>query len=171
MSATTTATAARPNYAATVELLEGLTGRMLAGRADCGTPDADDSPGAGVLASVRNTILEAYADAVNDLDADDYTAPDAETLDGTIHEAADGAPSVYTHTAWSEFVDLAAYQEDLDELGPIHGDNLVQSVAMTAVYMIGRRLAEALVEELREALQEDLDNEAADAAEAEDGEE
>lgn len=103
----------------------------LAVAAECASPDTLESPGAAFLLSVQ--------DAVNDYDE----CPD----DDAIHEIADGAPDVYTHKRWQEFVDLAAYSEDLSEWGPIDPDDLERAVAGVALYQIAERLARALIEE------------------------
>lgn len=106
-----------------------LNAYELARLADCGSPDTPESPGAALLLSVQ--------DDVNDLDA----RPD----DDDTHQIADGAPDVYTYKRWQEFVDLAAWQEDLDELGGTPED--LTEAAGVALYIIARRLADRLIAE------------------------
>ncbi len=100
----------------------------LARLADCGDPDTPESDGATFLRSVESSVAEAI----------EYGA-DADTA----HEIADGCVPVYTHGVWSTFVDLQAYQEDATELGD-DGSDLTKS-AQIALYMIGERLATALL--------------------------
>lgn len=111
--------------------LSELNAWHLANIADCGTPDRLDSPGALVLLSVRDRVAEYLAN------------PDDDTEDAA-HEIADGSPSIYTHELWTEFVDLAAYNED-DELADYGGADTLTGSAMLAVYVIARRLAATLL--------------------------
>lgn len=105
----------------------------LANMADVAGPDGPSSPGAEWLenvASVANDIL------VDHDRADDY--PD------DITEAADQTVPTYTHERWQVFVDLAAYNEDVTELGPV--DDLT-TAAGVALYMIAERLIRAIIED------------------------
>lgn len=105
---------------------------QLARLAECGDPDNAESPGAAFLASVQDSVNEqrGYADG-------GVIDPDI------ISEIADSAPDVYTHTLWSEFVDLQAYQEDPTELGCDASD--MEQCARVCLYIIAERLAQALV--------------------------
>jgi hypothetical protein len=96
--------------------------------ADQGTTPVEGSPGAKFLRSV------AY-DVANLLDEADEDTPS---------EIADSAVPIYTHEMWSTFVDLAAYTEDISELGA--EDAEMDKQAATALYMIAERLASALIE-------------------------
>jgi hypothetical protein len=104
------------------------TAFALSNMAGCGCPDAIDSPGAQFLLGVQ--------EMVNDRDERDEDA---------IHEIADSAPDVYTYTRWQEFVDVAAWNEDLDDLGGSTGD--MTQDAGVALYLIASRLAARLFEE------------------------
>ena len=113
----------------------------LAREADCGSPDSDESAGARMLYSVRDAVLEAceYRNVA--------TVREVEMLreDGTDHELADAGPDIYTHTRWAEFVDLAAYQEDVSEHDT--RDSLTE-LAGVALYMICERLVAVMLESL-----------------------
>jgi hypothetical protein len=106
----------------------------LASMADVPSPDAADSPAA--------RFLERIQSDVNDLTIEDW---DHETRYDAAHEIADGAVPIYTHERWRVFVDLCAYNEDLDEVGGSSGD-MTQDAAV-ALYMIAERLVLALLDE------------------------
>ncbi len=107
----------------------------LANLAECGGPDKLDSVGAAWLRSVWSTAVEAA----------DYGADE-----DTIHEVADGCVPIYTHSRWVTFVDLAGWQEDLDDIGGGSGD--MTRDAGVALYLIAERLVRhVLVEVLADA--------------------
>lgn len=106
----------------------------LARLAECGDPDSSDSPGARFLEYVQDRVNEARE--YGELDQD------------RIHEIADGAPDVYTHKLWAEFVDLEAYNEDPTDLG-CDGTNMTQAAAV-CLYIIAERLANALIADLED---------------------
>lgn len=132
----------------------------LATLADCYSPDGPDSPGAQFLARVAEAVAEhcnQYAGTPED--GDDWPLIVGELTDGdAAHEIANSAVPICTHDQWATFVDLGAYNEDLTGWGEINGDNLTDSVAGVALYMIADRLVRALAEELTEALDTDADN-------------
>lgn len=103
----------------------------LARLAECASPDSEESAGARFLSSVQDAMNEQRA----------YSA-DGVVDDDTVTEVADGAPDVYTHRMWAEFVDLCAYQEDPTELGVDESD--MEQAARVCLYMIATRLAVAL---------------------------
>lgn len=156
-----------PNHCDAHTNIEQATLYRLATDADCGIPDSSDSPGAGVLFTVRTMVLESWADAMpSDERGDVRDLLDVDWSD-TAHNIADAAPSVYTHELWSQFVDLAAYQE-FDE---VVSDGLLEvssdstndmgpsfTIPATCLYSIARRLASVLLESLVDALQTDVDN-------------
>jgi hypothetical protein len=125
--------------------IESRKAWSLARDAECGDPDSTESAGALLLTGVRDAVLDLF-------DADDIN-------DGsdTIHEIADGAPSVYTHRRFQEFVDLQAYQEDPTELGS-DGSDMTEAAGI-CLYIIAERLARSLWDELAEAAAEDEDEE------------
>ena len=100
-----------------------LSPYALADLADVASPDRLDSPGA--------SFLLAVAEATCDLQ--------------DAHEAADAVVPVYTADVWAAFVDLAAYREDVRDLGD-DGSALTRSAAL-ALYAIGARLAQALLDQ------------------------
>ncbi len=103
----------------------------LAHMAGCAHPDRLTSPGAKWLLLI----------------AADYACRPDEFADGDVQdnitEAADSIVPISTYDKWQVFVDLAAYQEDVEELGPIEDMDKGASVAL---YMIAERLYTALVE-------------------------
>lgn len=135
---TSTSTANAAGLAALAE----LNAYHLADMAGCACPDSHESAGAKMLHHVRDGMIEAL----------DYGTPD-EIRDGSaLHEIADGAPDVYTHTRWAEFVDLAAHQEE-PELGAWPED--LTDAAGIALYQIADRLAGALLDLYEETSSDD----------------
>jgi hypothetical protein len=63
---------------------------------------------------------------------------------------ADEAPDYRTYTCWMEFTDLAAWQEDISELGDPSAEDLTVTVASRALYIIAERLVYALIAEAKE---------------------
>ena len=121
-----------------------LNGFQLARLAECGEPTARESEGARMLGRVRDGVIELLEGLeVENLrllveDPDDIGWLEN---DGAVYEVADGAPDIYTHTRWLQFVDLAAWQEDTEELPA--GD--LTEVAGIALVRISERLAWALL--------------------------
>lgn len=105
--------------------------------ADCGGADSPASAGAQFLMSVRDAVVE------------EIEANGVEGWEDRIFEIADNAPDVYTAKRWAEFVDLAAYNEDISEYGDC-GDDLTKAAGV-ALYVIAERLATALFTEAAEA--------------------
>lgn len=148
-----------------------LTTWHLVNLADCGWPDRPDgigcappadlstvnpSPGAQFLRSVADDIAERIAYHFDDDDDPREHEPWelVYLLADDIAEVADSAPSVYTAARWAEFADLAAWQEDIADFGPL--DDLTASAGI-ALYMIAERLAAALVERWGEELAAEVD--------------
>jgi hypothetical protein len=130
------------------------TDYTLANAADVALPDKPDSPGAKFLIHVRDAVLEAVE---WEIDQGRELAEAVEAVrDGGIHEIADGAPDVYTYQRWQEFVDLAAWQEDISEYGDM-GDDLT-GAAGVALYMIAERVTVAILDDL-EPDEDDEDDE------------
>jgi hypothetical protein len=116
----------------------------LARIAECSDPDTDSSPGADFLRHVENSVKEALAYGHEQ----DYDVTDEDWQSSTASEVADQCVPVYTHNLWVTFVDLAAYSEDVSELGmeSVPTDEL-EKLPSLALYMIGERLALALFSE------------------------
>ena len=108
---------------------------VLAGMADCSSPDNEDSPGARFLGLVADSVVEAVE---NDDDRDEIP-----------WAAADGCVPIYTHKVWSAFVDLGAWQEDPTEYGADGSD--IEQAAKVCLLMIGERLAAAVLEDMGES--------------------
>lgn len=119
-------------------------------QADCGSPDSKESPGAELLIEVRDVtcdLIEEVADDFDDVDEFDNIDDN-----GALHEIADGAPSVYTGRMWDQFADLNANQEDPSELCDPDGMDM-DKLAGICLYMIADRLARAIVQEVRDAIE------------------
>ena len=110
----------------------------LARMADCADPDSLESAGSAFLLGVADGAAE-----VVDRYREDRTPEDRWDYSGEIHEVADGAIDIYTHTMWSEFVDLCAYREDPTDLG-FDGSDMEQG-ARICLFMIAERLAWELI--------------------------
>ncbi len=108
---------------------------VLAGMADCASPDTKDSPGARFLGLVADSVVELVAE---DADRDDIP-----------WTAADQCVPIYTHKVWSAFVDLGAWQEDPTEYGADGSD--MEQAAKVRLLMIGERLAAAVLEDMGES--------------------
>lgn len=104
-----------------------LSAYELAGMAGCPSPDSLTSPGARFLDGIAAHVLESRDEGE---DAAAYIA--------------DAAVPVYTCDIWATFTDLAAWQEDLSELGD-DGRDLTKSASL-ALYVIAERLASVLIE-------------------------
>jgi hypothetical protein len=110
---------------------------ILARMADCASPDTKDSPGARWLVGLAQDIASEHNDWTDVADVDDVR--------DEIAERADQLVPTYTREIWLVFVDLAAYQEDVSEYGPIED---MERAATTALYMIAERLMTAVAEEI-----------------------
>lgn len=118
----------------------------LARIAGVSDPDTLESAGAAFLFAVRDEVLQTLDDADGDAHGLD---------DETAHLIADGAVPIYTHERMLTLVDLAAYHEDLADLASGSGEVDLVSLAGLALYQVGRRLAESLIEDLHAAADED----------------
>jgi hypothetical protein len=117
--------------------------------AGCMSPDSHESAGAQFLTGVRDAVTEAWEAERFDRDSDH--------CDGdVVSEIADSAPPIYTHTRWQAFVDLGAYREEPEATDEWPAD--LTEAAGVALYQIAERLAYVLVQQLREAIAEDAEN-------------
>ena len=132
----------------------------LASLADCHTP-ARGSDGARLLTYVAGETGDALAEILDDLGPDAGAASivatvqrfrDGEDDDERAREIAEGAPDVVTAVRWAEFVDLAAWQEDVSEWDGAGLD--LTDLAGYALAEIARRLVDALAGEVIELAQE-----------------
>jgi hypothetical protein len=135
-----------------MSILEDIKGRhvySLAADAETLDPDGEDSPGARLLSGVRDAVIEAVEWRVEN-DGLSLTEAAEEVRDGdALGEIADGAPSVYTHQVWTEFLDLGGYREDL-EPHDLNVDDL-SKIPGIALYHIAYRLASVLLEEIADS--------------------
>ena len=148
---------------------ERQTTWQLANLADCGSPDTADgygfggddpaatgSAGAQFLRAVEDDARELFDDLREDFDGEaedwaDYVEQNAD-YSGGVHEIADGAPDIYTHGRWAQFFDLAAYNEDMGDIGELTGSGAdMTQAAGVALYLIAQRLVWALLSEWAEA--------------------
>ena len=107
----------------------------LAHLAGCASPDSAESAGAEYLLAVRNNVVEAYRYIFDHGDRFDLEH---------LHEAVDSAVPIYsTHHLWSVFVDLAAYQTDVEDMSPS-----LDNYPGVALYTVGMALGEALCDEM-----------------------
>lgn len=105
----------------------------LARLADCASPDNLASPGAQWL-----TLVAGEADEISE------RTEAGEDRSDVVRELADSLVPIYTRDVWATFVDLAAYQEDVTEFGPIED---MEQAAKVALYLIAERLLHVLVDE------------------------
>lgn len=138
---------------AEVDALPDLSTAALAALADCVCPDRDEKAGRSFLSGVAEAVADLLGDELRGLDddaaADEILATVTAWREGDApFEIADGAPSVYTFTMWKQFVELAAWQEDVSEFGD-PGDDLSRAASL-ALYVIARNLVDALVDRVAE---------------------
>ena len=122
--------------------IDGYSAYVLAGMANCLSPDTLTSPGALLLEEVRDGVTNAIREGRITLD--DFNDS------GQLHEICDDAPSIYTGVLWEQFADLGAYLEE-PESGEWPQD--LTEVAGIALYQICDRLAWAVCQEWRDGWQ------------------
>lgn len=108
---------------------------VLAGMADCATPDTLESMGAQFLTAVAEATVEA-TEYDDDRDEIPWTA-------------ADQCVPIYTYDVWRTFVDLGAWQEDPTEYGADGSD--MEQAAKVCLFAIGERLSAAVLEDMGES--------------------
>lgn len=123
------------------------TAQRLAATAECGGPQAPDSPGARFLTRVRDAVIEEW----------EYLGPRPDRRDAVLADlpdVLDACMPVYTSDLWATFVDLAAYDEDLDDLGVGASDaSTMTTLAGACLYAIAERVATAVLDALDTAPQ------------------
>lgn len=127
-----------------LDALREYSVNILAQMAECAAPDTFESPGAELLSRVRDAYIEQ-------MESYSYNEEDSP------HQIADDAPSVYTHEKWLQFIDLAAYQEDLTEFDVNLAD--LDNVGSVALYVICGRLVHRLHADYEERMEEEDDEE------------
>lgn len=109
------------------QYLRNLSPYELASIADIATPSSKSSPGADFMESIQSVMM-------------DYLSSELEQV--PINEAADASLNVYTYDIWLQFVDLCAYNEDIDDIA---GDTMdMTQRASLALYLIAERLIDTL---------------------------
>tara|TARA_B100000470_G_scaffold221552_1_gene212175 strand:- start:1647 stop:2099 length:453 start_codon:yes stop_codon:yes gene_type:complete len=112
-----------------------------------------DSEGAAFLEIVRDTLIE-HVDMNREAASHEYEEYFFDLLQDQsfdiIHNAVDGCVPIYTYKIWLTFVSLGAWAEDLAELGGPETD--MTKNAMTAIYMIGCRLGDSVMNTYRKEL-------------------
>lgn len=127
--------------------VRALNAWQLAHLADVPSPDSLESPGALFLASVRDSLVDAAGEVGRLVDDEGCIVGDDEASD-LAHELADETTPIYTHDVWAQFVDLSAYNEDLE--GYVDESTTMEARARLALYCIAERLVLALVDEVRD---------------------
>jgi hypothetical protein len=111
---------------------------QLARMAGVSDPDShDDSPGAKFLRRVESSASEIAENVADGYDLDDQ-----------ILEVADALVPVYTHEVWKVFVDLAAYEVEVETDMALESD--MTKRAQVALYEVARTLLTALLIEQEE---------------------
>jgi hypothetical protein len=129
----------------------------LASLTDAATPDSFESPGAVWLTQVRDSVVELWGElATEPTDRNPDTVNDG----GALDEVCDGAVPIYTHDKWRVFVDLAAYNVDLDDIGGTTGD--MDDDATAALYLIASELVRTLWQEMWDAWEAEQDDQGDD---------
>lgn len=115
----------------------------LANRADC---SARTEEAESFLHLIRITVLEQ----VSEIDAGDWQREMVEDYSGRAHQIADGAPDVYTHTMWEEFVGTAAWTVEIDY--EEQAESSMEDRARVRLYEIARILVNSLASEIADSL-------------------
>lgn len=118
---------------------------QLANMAECAGPDTNTSPGAIWLAMVAYDALEL-------VEGWDRKAQTLEELEDDIPERVDQLVPIYTYEKWQVFVDLAAWTEDISDLG--EPEDMDQG-ASYALYIIAERLIRAIVEDQADRVEDE----------------
>jgi len=116
----------------TTDTLKALTPYALADLAGVAAPDSPTSAGAGWLDTIRVDVIDMLHDD--------------EISDDSIHEHADSAVSVYKHERMTIVVDLAIWDEDIEEYAGDSGEVTILGLAGLAQYVVAERLIRALIE-------------------------
>jgi len=114
---------------------------VLAGQADCASPDSSLSPGGLWLARFPEEARRIVEEGDEGADVDD--------LRDYLAEVADQMVPIYAGEKWAVFVDLGAWQEYLEDYASEEHD--MDHCASLALYLVAERLLSVLVEELVEA--------------------
>lgn len=133
---------------ATGTVRSGIAHRLvsvLARQAESGTPNSATSPGGKMLDLLRRDVLDATESMATSTEVEEWLAERA-------HEVHDEAPSVYAGQRWAEFVDLEAWDQDVegDELHSLgveiteQAGEALRRIATTLVFRLAGEISEAL---------------------------
>jgi hypothetical protein len=129
-----------PNTTTTLDAVREMNHIVLSNYvADIAGPDSETSDGAKFLTRVRDAVVEALEWKVENDDPD--LAHAARVLRDDSHELSDGAVPIYTYQRWLTFVDLAAWQIDIDDYGSSED---MTGQAGVALYEVARILTDEL---------------------------
>jgi hypothetical protein len=109
---------------------------QLARMAGVSDPDSETSPGAEWLRAVGTAWTEVVEYGIENYAED------------VVFEVADAAVPVYTHEIWKVFVDLAAYEVEVETDMALESD--MTKRAQVALYEVARTLLTALLIEQEE---------------------
>lgn len=138
------------HYEKAIEDIRGYT-FYLSSLADCMSPDSTESAGFEFLTSVRDDVLERLDEWSREA-RDNNLERWCQDCD-IAYAVASEAPDYRTYFKWLQFADLGAWQEDFEgEYGDIRD---MDDAASWALYEIARRLAEAIIGILAEAIEQD----------------
>jgi hypothetical protein len=131
------------NTTTVLDAVREMTVHALANNvSDISGPDEVNSPGAQFLDRVRDAVIESLEWKTQNDDVD--LAHAARRLREDSHELADGAVPIYTFNRWETFVDLGAWQVDIEEYRG-GGEDMTQ-LAGIALYEVARTLTDSLCE-------------------------
>lgn len=151
-----------PEILRAVDNIRRLTPALLADAADVCMPDAAFSPGARLLKMLRDQFLGhvQWIDEHEDLvEWVDTSYPE----DFIASTPAQHLALLDKHVAWGMFLDLAAYDENVDEDLLSLGLDAVRDRALEA---IGIRLLTTLLGDLQRAVSATRDDESTDGTKA-----
>lgn len=109
-------------------------------------------------------VRDQLTDVLSTWDVDELAEAFAEQdlvgkldYDGRLHEIADGAPDIYTHTRWLEFTGMEAWTETDDDglvASSFEGGGDMTEAIGIILYQIALRLVNRILELLQEAYDE-----------------
>jgi hypothetical protein len=99
-------------------------------------------------------VRDAVLDRTDEISADNWGPLMVEDYDGSAHEIADRAPSIYTYRLWQQFVGVRGWEENLDEYG-VDLLNDMGKAAAVSLYIIAGRLVSVLAAAIGETIDEE----------------
>lgn len=132
----------------TIDEINGYSPYELAKLAGCGSPDDNHSIGAKFLARARDAFTELVENVGH---SEVASMRDSSTLT----YLADSLVPIYTHHRWLTFVDLLAYNVDIDDY--VSDETDMTDRAGVALFVIAETLIGALLTEMEDAAEADDD--------------